>query len=117
MAGMWGFRVRDDRTLAKKISNLVIDSNLSRYYNPDRRNYKRGDQDFLADQVYDLIRRRALIHDSYGCMSHQYSTHWPTKRQGNCYVGSSWFCDRNSSDFFLCPHQCRPPDHLDWIHC
>lgn len=121
MGGMWGFKPKDDRALAKRIFQLVIDPNLaSYYYNPNSnniKNYKTGDQDFLANHVYSLIARRAVIHDSYACMFHRYSSAWPTQRQGNCYVGSSWFCNATLSNYYECPVECRPKDNPDWIYC
>jgi len=117
MGGMWGFKPKDDRNLAKKIFKLTIDPVLSRYYNPKTKNYKTGDQDFLSDYVYSLIAHRSITHDSYRCIFHRYSTAWPTQRRGNCFVGSPWFCDENLSNFYKCLVECRQEQHLDWSFC
>ena len=113
MGGMWGLKLKDDRILAKKIFQEITNSKLSQYY----KNYKTADQDFLADYVYKEIAHKSVIHDSYNCMFYRYSSAWPTIRKGNCYVGSSWFCNETLSNYYKCPEECRPKEHPEWIYC
>ena len=69
---------------------------------------------FLASKVYRLIISEALVHDAYNCRFFGASP-WPTKRQGDCFVGG--FECNSSNKFYECPMDCRPPEHPDWISC
>ena len=64
----------------------------------------------------------ATIHDAYLC-SWLGGDPWPSKRPVyNCFVGCSHCCDQiEQSDSFkydkVCPEECRPKNHQDWIYC
>lgn len=115
MGGMWGMKSSRDRSLSKKIFALTIDNRLFAKYNPNRKHLKGRDQDFLAQNVKHLINDISIVHDSFSCLD---STNaWPTRRQGNCFVGSPHTCEVNVSNFYTCPLRCRPKEHVDWIYC
>lgn len=56
-----------------------------------------------------------MVHDSYLCTSFKNVKPWPTKRVGNCYVGSPIECGEGEI-FYPCPLQCRP-NESDWLYC
>jgi hypothetical protein len=118
MAGMWGLKTKDDRALAFNIFQMAIDRSLALKYNRDLSNYKGGDQAFLGQKVRRLVFSRSVMHDSFWCRANDYATPWPTRREGNCFVGSPSECDPNATSFnHICPVECRPKEHLDWTYC
>ena len=58
----------------------------------DRDIPKGVDQDFLKHHVYGLIKNNSLIHDSFTCAIFD-GTAFPSKRVGNCFIGSTDGCD------------------------
>ena len=62
---MWGYRNALDRDLANKIFGLIIDPNIAKIYNPNFKGPKQGDQIFLTDQVYKLVLKSYVSHDSF----------------------------------------------------
>lgn len=118
LAGMWGFRTGLNRPLARRIFHLAIDDQITKLYKPRT---KSSDQDFLRENVYDLVVDDSIIHDSFTCrmFAKRESTQpWPTKRQGNCFVGSPGECSSaDDAPFHVCPVHCRPKNHTDWTFC
>lgn len=108
---MWGFKSFQNRDLANKIYNLIINSNS--YKKSDGKGY---DQYFLKDKVYSLIRHNSIIHDSYLCKNYQDSDGFPSQRKGNCFVGQLGECNLNGT-YYQCPLECRPKLHQDWKNC
>lgn len=115
MGGMWGVKTFMDRPLSKRIVSISMQSRLVDKFNSNRNNRKGLDQEFLEQHVWHLLNGRSIEHDSFGCRGHENA--WPTRRQGNCFVGSPSECDKNKSDFYTCPIKCRPRDHPDWSYC
>jgi hypothetical protein len=114
---MWGFKILRNRQLAKEIFNKMVNKQDAINYNRDFENEKGNDQTFLDHHVYEFLRLNSTIHDSYLCKSYRGSSPWPSKRQGNCYVGVTDECDANDSRFWKCPSECRPKKHENWIAC
>ena len=113
---MWGFRPNLDRKTANNIYELILNRELALKYNQN--SLKGQDQYFLADKIYPLIRDNSIIHDSYLCNSYKDSEPFPTKRKGNCFVAFNELqCNETSSQFYECPRNCRPKEHLDWLNC
>ena len=83
---MWGFKSKSDKYLANIIYKLILDKRIATKYNNESK--IQGDQNFLADYIYPLIKDNSLIHDSYFCRSYLDSEPFPTKRLGNCFVGA-----------------------------
>ncbi len=118
LAGMWGFYNSRDRYLAEKIFYLMM--------NPKFTNQEADDQKFLKDQVFGMVRDKALIHDSYFCRFDNNARPFPSRRSGSCFVGDQFDCDHGLDDNeFMkkygftqkCPLECRPSNHQDWEYC
>jgi hypothetical protein len=117
LGGMWGFQNKNDRSLANKIFELIVDPNITKHYNSNLKSPKQGDQRFLTDHVYKLVLKSYVSHDSYFCNGYEKGKAFPDKRLGNCFVGNPFSCDPLKGIFHKCPKECRPPDHLDWEFC
>lgn len=113
LAGMWGLKTYKNRSLARKIFNDILNVYNSSIENRDIP--KGVDQDFLKHHVYSLIKNNSLNHDSFTCAIFD-GTAFPSKRVGNCFIGSTDGCDAGSK-FPDCPIECRPKQHLDWYQC
>ena len=116
LGGMWGFYNSRDRKTAKKIFNHILNKFLWIKYNQDGKHQRGFDQFFLKDFVFPLIKSNSMIHDSYTCQNLQ-GIGFPSKRIGNCYVGSVDFNCNKTGFYYVCPIACRPYDHLDWTYC
>lgn len=114
---MWGFYNARNRKLANHILDLIIHKNTSRIYNNNGGSPKYFDQYFLAQYVSPLIYSNSIMHDSYLC--HIWGGKpFPTKRKGDCFIGSPNACSESHyNPFFDCSILCRPPNHPDWIQC
>ena len=110
---MWGLKVSQDRILAKNIVDLMLDKQISANYTFAKYG---NDQFFLAHHVYKLIVKNSVIHDAYCCTKLD-GTPWPTRRVGNCFVGSTSWCDEYLGSVVECPYECRPKEHKDWSQC
>jgi hypothetical protein len=78
--------------------------------------FSEGDQHFLTTYVYPLSSNNAIVHDSYLCKRFG-GTAFPVKREGDCFVGSTSSCNKNSQNFYECPIDCRPVKYKNWTHC
>ena len=121
---MWGFNVSIDRPKSNFIFNKIVDKELSKKYNKNLKSPKGFDQFFLTDHVYPIIVRDSITHDSYSCKTFNFSSPFPTKRIGTCFVGAAMhntdLCLKPSSEqltYYKCPMDCRPSNHLDWNQC
>lgn len=117
MGGMWGMKTFLDRKIANHFFLVSVDYKISLKYNPQFKNLKGKDQEFLANYVYKSIVSNSFVHDSYLCKSFVFANPWPSIREGNCFVGSPDICQRNLSNFYKCPFKCRPKSHSDWEFC
>jgi hypothetical protein len=116
LGGMWGFKPKKDRELGSKIFKKLLSKHIIYHYYRNTDSLVAYDQYFLKKYVYNEIKSRSVIHDSYTCAYFSDSTPFISKRKGLCYIGSIGYCDENKK-FFECPIQCRPKEHLDWIYC
>jgi hypothetical protein len=118
IGGMWGFFSKADRQLANHIFNLIINKNISRNYNKNKKSPKGFDQIFLSHHVYPLVRNNVLSHDSYLCGNYEKSSSpFPSRRMGNCFVGNPSECNPINGISPECPIKCRPKNHTDWKYC
>jgi hypothetical protein len=113
---MWGFNNALDRNLASKLFRKIMDPKIASKFNANLSSPKRQDQFFLSEYVYERIRSKSIVHDSYSCHILGGSP-WPTQRVGNCFVGSPAGCNATTTDFYDCPIECRPKSHPDWKKC
>jgi hypothetical protein len=119
LGGMIGFYNQRDRSVANHIFSLIIDRRSSAEYNANGNSPKRNDQEFLAKYVYPLVEGNSIVHDSYLCKWFPGSRPWPSRRVGNCFVGSPSDCNINESNskYLTCPKKCRPKSHPEWTTC
>ncbi|CAF0908804.1 unnamed protein product [Adineta steineri] len=118
LGGLWGAAPgRARRELFDIFFPLLIPS-IARKYNGS------GDQDFLGQHVWEKVRSKALMFDSYFCRQYRGSRPFPTERpRGNCYLGCIRPCCINATDTDpigspeICPPACRPKDHQNWLYC
>ena len=116
---MWGFFNERSRSLAKYFYDILTSRLVTSWY----RSYssERGqDQYILNWYFWGYAKRNSTIHDSYTCDKFGGKA-FPTQRPlyKECYVGGIGCCQNNTSLFkFVCPSQCRPPEHkLEWLYC
>ena len=112
---MWGFYNSRDRNLANKIFDLIKNPKIANVYNKNLTSPKGRDQHFLKDYVYPLVKNKSIVHDSFLCVRFG-GDPFPTKRVGDCFLGSARVCNPNST-FHQCPIKCRPKDHQEWTSC
>ena len=114
---MWGFYNSRDRNLSNYIFSLFTDPYETEKYNNNKKNLWGFDQMFLKDKVYQLIKNKSIIHDSYNCYRTGFlGTPFPTRRLGNYYVGKKWITVYNNT-FYTCPENCRPKNNQNWTTC
>lgn len=118
LGGMWGFRPPTNPEISLMMHKKIHDRNLVRHYGG------RGDQTFLAREVWPSAKSSVVVHDSFLCRTNYGTTPdpWPTQRppanQTNCHVGCVRpCCGGDKMPFSPCPPACRPKDHQDWIYC
>lgn len=114
MGGLWCFKSSKNRLLAKEIWNFIF--RKSEFRTKEKEAPKGNDQNVLNSYIWPLVEDDVLQHDSYNCKIYQGSVPFPTKRDSaHHYVG----CVRPCNDIIskICPRDCRPEKHLDWIFC
>ena len=122
MGGYWGFANVRDRKLASYLFKVLTNEYIAYFYNQDLRSPKGHDQFLLTKFFSPYSLKNSTTHDSFSCQRIN-GDPWPTKRpKYNCFVGCSTCCDRipDSENFVykeICPVECRPKDHQDWVHC
>jgi hypothetical protein len=119
LGGLWGFKNADSPNLAKRIFKRIVNRKTAYKYNPSFQNKKGFDQFFLADRIWSITKNNATVHDSYLCTSLGGDS-FPSKRIGSCFVGNQnkdSNCELDNSSFHICPRECRPKDHQDWLFC
>ena len=67
--------------------------------------------------VWPWAKDISIAHDSYLCKNYPFTKAFPTQRRNepNNFVGS--VVSENANLWQECPKECRPKNHLDWIHC
>jgi hypothetical protein len=118
LGGMWGFRLSLDRAMSRSIHNKIHDRDLVKRYGG------RGDQTFLAQQVWPHAKSDVIAHDSFLCKVGygKKPDPFPTQRrpanETNCFVGCVRpCCGKGKMPFGECPNECRPKDHPEWNYC
>jgi hypothetical protein len=53
------------------------------YFEAAKGNVNGNDQQFLKKYVYDSLKTRSVVHDSFYCDHFRDSAAWPTQRKGN----------------------------------
>ena len=120
MGGGWGFANKLDREMAKYLFKIITNKFIASYYNKIKHE-KGKDQSLLIDLFWTYSYRNSTTHDSYSCMIYG-GEPWPSKREKFCFFGCTYCCDQIPSDqnktyTYVCPEECRPKDHKEWIYC
>ncbi|CAF0910827.1 unnamed protein product [Brachionus calyciflorus] len=124
LGGGWGYANLKNRELGNYLFKIITIKRIALHYNPrssenDKRNLKGFDQFLLSRFFWKYAKKNSTIHDSYTCMEFG-GRPWPTQRIGDCFFGCPDCCrheNRNSNFSYICPIECRPKKHLDWIYC
>jgi hypothetical protein len=118
LGGMWGFRPSLNPNISRRIHNIIHNRELVARYGGI------ADQAFLTSYVWPLAKSSAIVHDSflcrngYGHNSEPFPTQRPSANKTNCFVGCVRpCCSSEKMPFEVCPKECRPKDHPEWIYC
>ena len=135
---MWGMRVNvSRRSISRYLFNVITDPFVAKWYKYYPTYIKNGQDQYLLERfVWPLAIYNATIHDSYHCSNKALgnsdeSSPFPTQRRFNCFVGQIGCCRESDTVYSLsepvsigmnpitsiCPLECRPHDHKDWIYC
>ncbi len=120
IGSMWGLALERDRNVANEVYSILTNSIIARIYNFGSLSYYAFDQYLLANFVWKRARQNATIHDSYHCARLGPSKPFPTRRpEYMCFVTCLGCCDPkiNNRTSHICPFECRPKEHPDWIYC
>ena len=115
LAGLWGARM--DLPGQREIFQAGMEKMLEDVRLRGPHWYKGLDQSLLRSRIWPLVESQTCVHDSYFCRAYQ-SNNWrpfPTERETGSFnfVGSVGPMELNK----ICPPECRPPTHQDWILC
>jgi hypothetical protein len=123
LAGMWGMRVGENRKLAQKLFEIIVDPSMITWYNLYK-NDKFADQIFLDKYFRKEVELNVTAHDSFYCTKFgKYGVKpFPYQRPDNyyCHVGGRGCCGPaflNASFPFECPLECRPKSFKEWVFC
>ncbi|XP_064099258.1 uncharacterized protein LOC135210304 [Macrobrachium nipponense] len=114
LAGLWGgSRARAGHRLSGLLWEMLK-------WPP--RNIWDYDQVLLRRVVWPEVTNDVLVHDSYFCGNRRFqskhrSEPFPTRRDGRYFVGWGPLRDAELDGISICPRQCRPVNHQDWILC
>ena len=111
MGGMWCFRPAQSSPLGEDLLDGIL-AKSDRDFNPDIST--RQDQTFLSSVVWPRIKARVLQHDAYLCRRFTGAKPFPTERRRH-FVGCVRDCDVYGKE--VCPEECRPKEHPEWIYC
>ena len=122
MGGMWGLKRTLNRTKSDLVYNKIVDKEISKD-DHTHLNSRGLDQLFLSEHVYTLLVNDSIIHDSYRCKYYPNTLPFPSRRIGSCFIGTPGFyypCSNATErklEYYICPEECRPSSHKDWIYC
>jgi hypothetical protein len=116
LAGMWGFQSVFNRHISRLIFDKLQNATLVNRY------VGYGDQPFLLNELWPLVKNDSIIHDSYHCQRFNVTAKpFPTKRPiisgRNLFVGCIRPCSSNQFRIPKCPIQCRPKSQIQWHYC
>ncbi len=110
------------RQLANYLFKVLTNKFIAYFYNQNGKSPKGHDQFLLTEFFSTYSYQNSTTHDSFTC-AQLGGEPWPSKRPDyNCFVGCTYCCDQvpiNKRKPYpaICPKQCRPKDHQDWLHC
>jgi hypothetical protein len=120
VGGYWGYANVRNRNLGLYFFKVLTNAIIANFYNKVKHE-KGQDQYLLTDFMSKYSLANSTTHDSFSCQEIN-GDPWPTQRQGNCFVGCSGCCNQsiefaNQIYTHVCPNECRPKQHQDWIFC
>jgi hypothetical protein len=117
LAGLWGAATTRARHYLFDLFQPILIPSIARSFNGS------GDQQFLADFIWDKVKNRSLIFDSYYCETYDGRPFLSQRPVTNHFLGCIRPCRAdtisNGSNQHIkpCPIACRPKDHQDWTYC
>jgi hypothetical protein len=118
LGGMWGIKTRFDKTLSKYLYKVITSRLITAWYSLYT-GEKGHDQYILNWYFWPHVKANSTIHDSYTCQKFGGKA-FPSQRPPyeECFVGAMGSCKKKHSSYKLvCPIECRPQEHPDWIYC
>lgn len=119
LGGLWGYVNKLDRQIGYKMLSIITHNGIAKQYLPDGISVKGLDQDLLENYFWRIMRKNAVIHDSYSCKKLG-GEGFPTKRPDPfCYISCKYCCESKHTNQtnYVCPIECRPKNHKEWIYC
>lgn len=108
MGGMWCFRPSASDSMGKDFLEKILSESGEKGLST------RDDQTLINKIIWPNIKSRTLQHDAYFCKTYKDAKPFPTERR-EYYVGCVRDCWVYKKE--VCPVECRPPKHQDWIYC
>ncbi|CAG0888870.1 unnamed protein product [Darwinula stevensoni] len=115
LAGLWGGKQGQSFPFSEAASlrdGMLFSPPMHHYY---------YDQELLQRFAWPLVKKDALVFDSYTCEKPEFgeSQPFPTQRDEFLFVG---YVPSKKKEYEMvkntpCPMACRPRLHLDWVYC
>ena len=113
LGGMWCYRTANSLTRATDNLELIL-KNAGRRSSTSEAE-KGDDQDMLQKYLWPVLKNDVIQHDSYLCKKYPGSIPYPSQRSAiNEVIGGPREMGLRSP---VCPKECRPRNHLDWLYC
>ncbi|CAL4075793.1 unnamed protein product, partial [Meganyctiphanes norvegica] len=115
---LWAVRANTDKTSPESINSPASLADLrEELYRNFMGNYRPfNDQLLLTEVIWPILQVSVMQHDSLHCKQFYGSRPFPTERTFGHWVG----CPAHGyveTFKWVCPKECRPPKHEDWIYC
>ena len=116
LGGMWCYRTTNSLTRASRILEVML-KNAERRSNTLEAT-KGDDQIILQKYLWPKLKNDVIQHDSYLCNYYPGSIPYPSQRSAiNEFIGCATHTVQHCSVTKVCPKDCRPWDHQDWVYC
>ena len=113
LGGMWCYRTINNIAKATRILELILKNAAKRSSTSEAS--KGNDQPMLHIYLWPELKNDVIQHDSYLCKRYAGSIPFPSQRSAvNEIIGLT---NRSGIEARVCPTECRPRDHQDWLYC
>ena len=113
LGGMWCYRTANSITKGARVLDLILKNAAKRSSTSEAR--KGDDQFMLSRYLWPELSNDVIQHDSYLCRRYGGSIPFPSQRSAiNEIIGLT---NRSGIEARICPTECRPKDHQDWLYC
>ena len=111
LGGMWCYRATNNLNKSAQILELILKNGGKR---SSKSEAKKGDDQFMLQKyLWPKLKNDVIQHDSYLCKLFPGSIPYPSQRSSvHEVVGAT-----EGNTVPECPKECRPKDHIDWLHC